>query len=152
MLDAEVTIAGPQGPMRGGPTPRAGTAIPVLDVRHTLVSPRDAATGQPSGRRRHTPIDIVKDVDRSSPLLTAAWSRNEVLTAWRLVVFGTDQLGRRTPTYAIELRRAFVVGIGLEAPESSRMPREAVSFAYEGITWTWIDGNISSTDEWLAPR
>lgn len=151
MLDAELTLTGPQGPIRSGLGPRGGAAIPVLDLRHTLISPRDVVSGQASGKRRHAPIVVVKDVDRSSPMLTSAWVRNDVLTTWRLDVFGTDQFGRRRSAYTIELRNAFVVEISLTAPESSSLPREAVSFAYEGITWTWRDGGISAADEWLAP-
>lgn len=151
MLDAELTIAGPRGPIRGGPGPRGGAPIAVLDVRHTLVSPRDPATGQASGRRRHAPIVVTKDVDRASPQLVETWARNEVLTTWRLDVFGTDTFGRRRPRYSIELRRAGVVELSLATPEPSSFPRESVAFAYERITWTWHDGNISSTDDWLPP-
>jgi type VI secretion system secreted protein Hcp len=150
VLDAELTLTGPQGPMRGGPDPRGGAVIRVPEVRHTLVSPRDVATGQATGKRRHAPIMIVKDVDRSSPMLASAWVRNDVLTTWRLEVFGTDHFGRRSAVYVIELLNAFVVEIALTTPESSTVPREAVSFVYEGITWTWREGGVTARDEWLA--
>jgi len=77
--------------------------------------------------------------------------RNDVLTTWRLDVFGTDQFGRRSSVYAVELRNAVVVGIVLATPEAATLPRESVSFAYEVITWTWHQGGISATDQWLAP-
>ena len=151
MLDAELTLTGPQGPIRGAAGPRGGAAIRVPDVLHTLVSPRDAISGQATGKRRHTPIAITKDIDRSSPMLASAWVRNDVFTIWRLDIFGTDQFGRRTSVYAIELRNALIVEISLTTPESATLPREAVSFAYEGITWTWHEGGITATDQWLAP-
>jgi hypothetical protein len=28
------------------------------------------------------------------------------------------------------------------------MPRKEISFGYEAITWTRVDGRISTTDEW----
>ena len=31
------------------------------------------------------------------------------------------------------------------------LPREALSFAYEAVTWTWPDGRTSATDDWLTP-
>jgi len=150
VLDAELTMIGPQGPVRGGSGQRDGAAIRVLEVRHPLVSPRDEATGQATGKRRHAPIAITKDIDRSSPVLASAWVRNDVLTTWRLDVFGTDQFGRRSSVYAVELRNAVVVGIVLATPEAATLPRESVSFAYEVITWTWHQGGISATDQWLA--
>ena len=152
MLDAELTLTGPQGPIRGAPGPRGGAAIRVLELRHIVVSPRDAVTGQATGKRRHTPIAITKDIDRSSPMLASAWVRNDVLTTWRLDVFGTDQFGRRSSVYSIDLRNAVIVEISLTTPEAGALPREAVSFVYEGITWTWRDGGISATDEWLTPQ
>lgn len=157
MIDAALTLVGPQGPMRGGqdhgvPNPRGGAAIAVLDVRHTLVSPRDVATGQATGKRRHAPIVVTKDVDRASPQLLQAWSRNEVLTTWRLDVFGADSFGRRAPRYTIELGHACIVEVVLLTPEEATFPRESVAFAYERITWTWVDGNVTAIDDWLAPQ
>jgi hypothetical protein len=34
-----------------------------------IVSPRDAASGLPSGKRQHEPITILKPVDKSTPLI-----------------------------------------------------------------------------------
>lgn len=162
MLDAELALAGPDGPIRGGPGGPGGAgargvlgatsgAIPVLEIRHTLVSPRDVATGQASGKRRHAPITVVKEVDRSTPLLLGAWARNAVLTTWKLTAFAADQLGRRRPAYTIELRRALVTEVALTTADAPAFPREAVSFVYEAITWTWLDGTVTANDDWLAP-
>jgi type VI secretion system secreted protein Hcp len=151
VLEAELSITGPDGPMRSGPGPRGGGAIPLLEVRHTLVSPRDAATGQASGKRRHAPITVVKEVDRTSPLLLHAWVRNDVLPVWKLEFFAADRLGRRSVAYTIELRRAGITEIAMTTADSTGLPREAVSFVYEAVTWTWLDGRTSTTDDWVAP-
>ncbi|WP_404386477.1 type VI secretion system tube protein Hcp [Knoellia locipacati] len=111
---------------------------------------RDATTGQATGKRRHSPIVVVKDVDRASPSLAWAWAFHDVLTTWRLDVFGTDQFGRRRATYSIELKRAAVVEITVTTPESAPALREAVAFGYEGITWTWHEGKTTAQDEWVA--
>ena len=39
------------------------------DVKGGIVSPRDAASGQATGKRHHADIVIVKEVDVSSPTL-----------------------------------------------------------------------------------
>ncbi|MEA3292205.1 MAG: type VI secretion system tube protein TssD [Pseudomonadota bacterium] len=43
-------------------------SIMVISVNHGVVSPRDNATGQPSGKRQHEPFVITKEADISSPL------------------------------------------------------------------------------------
>lgn len=39
---------------------------------HAVTSPRDAATGQASGKRQHKSITFTKELDKSSPLLAKA--------------------------------------------------------------------------------
>ncbi|MBL7976348.1 MAG: type VI secretion system tube protein Hcp [Candidatus Kapabacteria bacterium] len=37
-----------------------------------IVSPRDPASGQATGKRQHSPIVLTKELDKSSPLLAVA--------------------------------------------------------------------------------
>ena len=39
---------------------------------HAVTSPRDAASGLPTGKRMHKPITITKTMDKSSPMLAKA--------------------------------------------------------------------------------
>jgi type VI secretion system secreted protein Hcp len=34
---------------------------------HEIVSPRDTASGLPSGKRQHKPFTITKEIDKSTP-------------------------------------------------------------------------------------
>ena len=150
-MDATLTLVGPHGPVRGGDR-RGGEAIAVVDLRHTLSTPWDASTGHASGAPRHAPVVVTKELDRASPVLAEAWATNAVFTSWKLEVLGADGLGRRVPVYAVELRRAVVVHITVETGEAAAaLPRESVSFAYERITWTWADGNVTATADWGPP-
>jgi type VI secretion system secreted protein Hcp len=45
-----------------------------------LVSPRDPATGQASGKRQHKPVVITREWGTSMPQFLAAVATNEVLT------------------------------------------------------------------------
>ncbi len=45
-----------------------GNACEVV-FTNDVVSPRDAASGLPTGKRQHKPIRIVKEIDKSSPLI-----------------------------------------------------------------------------------
>jgi hypothetical protein len=42
---------------------------PELMEEAGIVSPRDSASGLPTGKRQHKPIVITKELDKSSPLL-----------------------------------------------------------------------------------
>lgn len=43
-----------------------------------IVSPRDAASGLPTGKRQHKPVTIVKELDKSTPLLMCSKSGSVV--------------------------------------------------------------------------
>lgn len=38
-------------------------------LSHSVISPRDAASGLPTGKRQHKPMTITKELDKSSPQL-----------------------------------------------------------------------------------
>ena len=152
-MDATLTLVGPHGPVRGGSgraDGRGGGGIAVLDVRHTLSSSWDAATGRASGRRQHAPVVVTKEVDRATPVLAQAWAQNQAFTTWTLEVLRVDGLGRRAPAYTLELRHAVVVQITLSAGREAQLPWEMVSFAYDRITWTWPDGQVTASDVWSS--
>src|SRR4051794_22487380 len=88
--------AGPDGSAAGTPADPnsvAGTAaitgqkqgvlspITVTGLSHEIVSPRDPASGLPTGKRMHKPFVITKEMDKSSPLLLNALNQNENLTS-----------------------------------------------------------------------
>ena len=71
-LNAYLTLKGQkQGDIKGSTTQkgREGT-IMVIAQSHEIVSPRDAASGLPTGKRQHKPMVITKEVDKSSPSST----------------------------------------------------------------------------------
>lgn len=46
-----------------------------------IISPRDAASGLPTGKRMHKPFTITKELDKSSPLLAKSASTSETTSA-----------------------------------------------------------------------
>jgi type VI secretion system secreted protein Hcp len=129
----------------------------VIGVDHEVVSPRDAASGLPTGKRQHKPLVITKEVDKSSPLLYNAMVTNENIKSWKMDFWQPDPQGKEKQHYTIELSNASISSIRLEmlnnkVPENMQFKeREFVAFTYQKIIWTWQDGGITAEDDWESP-
>ena len=83
-------------------------------------SPRDAATGLPTGKRQHRAMSAVKPVDKASPLLmraAASWAGCEVGARYPHIVVGNGEGGEYK----------------LHNVEVAKCAREHVSFTYQKI-------------------
>jgi type VI secretion system secreted protein Hcp len=158
-LNAYLTLKGQQqGSINGSVTEKGReNSILVHAYNEGITSPRDPASGLPTGKRQHTPIVIVKEIDRSSPLLRNALVNNENLTAWQLKFFAAGPTGVQIQTYTINLTNASISSITAsmldnEDPTRASFPlREEVSFVYQKIQWVWTDGGITAQDDWISP-
>ena len=76
-LNAYLTLKGQkQGAIRGSVTQKGReNSILVHAFSNEILSPRDPATGLPTGKRMHKPFVILKEVDRGSPQL---WNAFEI--------------------------------------------------------------------------
>lgn len=149
-LSANLKLKGSkQGELRGGSTDKGRTGtIEVESIAHDFVSPRDASTGQPTGKRQHKPFVITKPVDRASPMLYAALADNENLIEWRLDVFMPSPKGGEALAYSIKLTNATVAKVQLITDEAGNL-HEVVEFTYQKIEWTWSSGaKVSASDTW----
>ena len=143
-----------QGAIRGSVTKKGfEDTIEVLGVSHEVLSPRDAASGLPTGRRQHKPIVVTKPVDKATPLLASALTTNENLTSVKLAFLRLDRGSRKeVQYYTIELVNASIAGIEMERPaDGTHEPREHVSFTYQKVLWTWQDGGVTAEDDWVTP-
>src|SRR5690606_27742339 len=154
--NAYLTLKGQtQGDIKGSVT-QAGRedSIMVIGFNHEVVSPRDAASGLPTGKRQHKPLTITKELDKSTPLLMNVLVNNENVTDWALKFWQPSATGQEVQYYTIELRNANIAGIRAEMlnnkyPENMQhKEREHVSFTYQKIIWTWVDGGITAEDDW----
>jgi type VI secretion system secreted protein Hcp len=67
-----------QGKNKGtSPRPAYKDKIPFIGFEYNVVSPRDLASGQASGKRQHSPVRIVKEWDANTPILFQALVSNE---------------------------------------------------------------------------
>jgi type VI secretion system secreted protein Hcp len=84
-----------------GPLTRSGRAgwVEIHGWSHAVASPRDAASGLPTGKRRHEPLVITRAIDGASRRLTEALLDGEVLETCVLeVVRPTSSRDRRRPS------------------------------------------------------
>jgi len=152
-----VTIKGQkQGAIKGDVTQkgREGT-IPGLALSHDVVSPRDAASGLPTGKRMHKPLTITTPWGSATPKLFTALFTNENLTSvnmrfWRPAATGGTEIQFMT----IDLTNASISDIQSQVPDV-RDPALAkyeeyheISFTYQKIQITYTDGAITATDDW----
>ena len=159
-LNAYLRLTGEtQGEIRGSVT-QAGReeSIMVIAYEHDVVSPRDAASGLPTGKRQHRPLTITKEIDKSSPLLMTLLVNNENITEWKLEFWRPSRSGKEQQHYTIELVNATISAIRAEMlnnkyPENMQhREREHVSFVYQKVIWTWMDGGITAEDDWERPH
>lgn len=134
--------------------------IMVIAVNHEIVSPRDAASGQATGKRQHKPFVITKELDKSSPLLYKALCTNENITEFELQFWcpaaggGISGGGKETQHYTVKLTNARIVDIRFamlnnKNPELTRYAEyEEIAFTYQKIEWIWVMGGITSMDDW----
>ncbi|MEO8765346.1 MAG: type VI secretion system tube protein TssD [Ginsengibacter sp.] len=158
-LNSYLKITGEkQGGIKGSVTQKGQQGkIMVIAFTHEILSPRDPATGQATGKRVHKPFTITKEIDMSSPLLYAALVNNENLTTWELKCFGSSPKGGEVNNYTVQLSNAKIADIksmllNSKLAENMKFPiMEEISFIYEKIEWTWVDGEIIAEDYWTSP-
>ena len=143
-----------QGDINGSVT-QAGrqNSILVHSYNHEIVTAIVPSTGALQGRRIHRPLILVKDIDRSTPLLRSALATNEVLTVFQLGFVEPGAAGTVREFFTIALTNARVASIKAtmadnQDPAVANLSlREEVAFVYEKIQWTWVDGGITSQDD-----
>jgi type VI secretion system secreted protein Hcp len=126
-----------QGSITGSVTsaPHQGT-IKVVATAHEIVSPRDAASGLPTGKRMHKPFIITKELDQSSPLLYNLLNANENITTWELVFWRSSEKGGEKPYYSVQLTNATLSSIGFGLTDH-RNPDLDKQKAYEVVAFTY---------------
>jgi type VI secretion system secreted protein Hcp len=163
-LNAYLRLKGQkQGEIKGSVTQKGREgSIMVIAVSHEIISPRDPASGLPTGKRMHKPFVITKELDKSSPLLYNVLVNNENVNEWELK-FWTPQIkatagvGAEVNHYSVRLINANIASISFRMPNNKHpelmkfAEYEEVAFTYQKIIWTWNEGGITSEDDWESP-
>jgi type VI secretion system secreted protein Hcp len=119
------------------------------------VSPRDAATGQASGKRIHKPILFTKEWDAASPQLFQALVANEVLKSVLFEFIRTAPDGREEVHFKVKLTNASIASMKsyLDLTDRSGDPYDAheledVELTFQKIELENVGGKTSAVDDW----
>jgi type VI secretion system secreted protein Hcp len=154
-LEAQVTLAPKipagfsmtiQGQRQGVFPGNKGGTIGGLRFSYLLKSPRDPASGLPTGKRMHTPVVFTKTLGTASPQIFSALSTNENLPSVVISVPGGDGgLGYRvklTNANLAELRQYTELVNGVATV------LEDVSFTFQKIEVQDLGSGAMATDDW----
>jgi type VI secretion system secreted protein Hcp len=131
----------------------------VLGFEYEVVSPRDVASGQASGKRQHKPVKIIKEWGAASPQLFQAVTTNEVLKSVLFEFIRTTPEGKEDIHYTIKLTNATVCGHhkftdkGAKHEETADTHElEEISFTFQKIELESKWGKTMANDDWTAPQ
>jgi len=143
-IDAYMTIEGSkQGKIKGGEVKTSGTEqIRVTDVMREETPSRDAASGMASGKRQHGTITIMKEIDKASPMFYQALNSNETFKV--SIVFPAGSAKTEKAAQRIDLGDAVITNV------SKVGNSERITFTYQKIEVTYMNGNKSAQDAWDA--
>lgn len=154
--DIFCTVVGTvQGAFQADPATRASpTQIAVYSLTQELTVPFDAATGQSTGKRQHSPLTIVKELDKSSPQFFTAAATNEVLKSVTCTLYRNSFNGQTRAYFKIALTNATIVeirdsGNGVNGAVQGD-ERERIAFSYQKIELTDLDSNTTAVDDWSS--
>ena len=131
-------------------------SIDVIGYSHSISNPYDLVTGQLT-TKQHSPLRIMKSMDKSSPKLQEKCVTGVVLPSVILRLYYEPDSKQ---FYSIELTNALVTSFqGFSTIETGEIPVETVSFTYESIKWIYTEygtdgnpeGNVEAEDTWQQP-
>ncbi|MFX0085195.1 MAG: type VI secretion system tube protein TssD [Candidatus Hodarchaeota archaeon] len=119
---------------------------------HSMYYPTDPHSGAVTGQRVHTPVIILKEVDKSTPKLSQAFVTGEKLNEVLIRFFNQSSYNY----FTVKLEDATINSIREFMPNnlnpSTYQPlMEEISLVYRRITWTWEEEGIEFTDDWYFP-
>jgi type VI secretion system secreted protein Hcp len=124
-----------------------------ISFHYAVSSPRDAASGQASGKRQHQPVVFVKEWGAASPQLFQALVSNESLKSVLFEFVKTNENGEEVIYHSIKLTSASISAIEQyingdpEPPPTDPRALEKVSLTFQRIDIENADGKTSATDD-----
>lgn len=128
----------------------------ILEFAFATRSPRDAASGLPTGKRMHEPVRFVKELGPSTPQLYAALCNNESLTEVVFDCYGQDSAGKTVLAHSVTLTKANAAEVdyrmlNTKNPKLTQFKESVqVALTFERVDWQGPGGHAAG-DTWEAP-
>lgn len=130
-------------------------SIECLQFKDNVRTARELGSRAAVGRRVHEPIEIVKRIDKSSPLLAKALCRNERIDA-EFKFFRPNPNGDGTTEqfFTVKIENGRIDAIArfspnaLDPAEAKAPPMETVRLVYHTITWIYMPTGAEFVDSW----
>ncbi len=126
----------------------------VIGFGHGISLPVDYQTGSITGARIHSPMNIEKEFDSSSPYLYKAVATGQALKSAELKWYRINDAGQEEVYFVMMLEGVKVASIkpGMANTKISPIAQinhvESLGLMYERITWHYTDGNVKFSDNW----
>ncbi len=126
-----------QGKIKGSSTKKEGDldfsqGVECHGFSYSVTMPFGSQSGLSTGKRRHIPITITREIDSASPKLLQALVTNEVFKTAKLHFNRMLSGGKSLPFRSIELINGAIVDIR-QAPSSAGKKCEYVTLVYEDL-------------------
>lgn len=126
----------------------------VYGWNHEVVSPRDAATGLPTGKRQHRPFRMVLLHSDGIVDLIKAMVDNTSIPKTTINLWRADSTGAEQKYFQYELQNVRVTSVRPWQPNkadraAADYPQMVeISFTYQKIIWSNGDGSVVAEDTW----
>ncbi len=127
----------------------------VFSVTHEVSLPTEGTMGGLStGRRKHMPVVVTKEIDCTSPAFLQAMAHNEQIEELELKFYRNTDTGDEEHYYTIRIMGVRVGGVKVNVPmtldplNSVYRHMEEISFMYESIEWTYELTGYMTADDW----
>jgi type VI secretion system secreted protein Hcp len=130
-------------------------SIECVQFKDSVRTARELGSRAAVGRRVHEPIEIVKRVDKGTPLIAKALCRNERIDA-EFKFFRPNPAGDGTTEqfFTVKIENGRIDAIerispnAIDPAEAKTPPLEVVRIVYHTITWTFVPTGAEYVDSW----
>lgn len=134
--------------------PRENKTSLIYEFKHEVYLPFESEENMLQGMRKITPFEIVKSIDRITPILynivcNGVKCTEVLITLYRIA----EQSGEEEPYFKYQLNDAKIVSVQnwmppTYVPETESIGHlEKVKILARKFTWTYIDGGITHIEE-----
>ncbi len=124
----------------------ASNLINVFAYQYSVTSPRDVASGLPTGKRQHHPLVITHELGASSPQFFTAVVNNELLDKVVINFFRTQANGKEVNFYRVTLTNALASEFKQYSSGSTVL--EDISFTFQKIEQQDLTAGTDAIDDW----